>query len=128
MQWLLTFLRFGIVGTTGMCIDFAITWLCREKLHINKYIANTLGFSFAVVNNFFWNRVWTFESKTRQWQPQFYKFLLIAVMGLLLNNLLLYFFNEKKRYRFTGQKRLPSFVFLFGISPPISYLPFSKNF
>ena len=106
MQWLLTFLRFGIVGTTGMCIDFGITWLCREKLHINKYIANTLGFSFAVVNNFFWNRVWTFESKTRQWQPQFYKFLLIAVMGLLLNNLLLYFFNEKKTIPFYWAKAL----------------------
>ena len=106
MQWLLTFLRFGIVGTTGMCIDFGITWLCREKLHINKYIANTLGFSIAVVNNFFWNRVWTFESKTRQWQPQFYKFLLIAVMGLLLNNLLLYFFNEKKTIPFYWAKAL----------------------
>jgi len=106
MQWLLTFLRFGIVGTTGMCIDFGITWLCREKLQFNKYIANTLGFSFAVVNNFFWNRVWTFESKSRQWQPQFYKFLLIAVIGLLLNNLLLYFFTEKKTIPFYWAKAL----------------------
>ena len=73
MQLLIKFLRFGIVGTTGMVIDFSITWLCREKLHFNKYIANTLGFSFAVINNFILNRVWTFENKSLEWQPQFYK-------------------------------------------------------
>ena len=106
MQLLIKFLRFGIVGTTGMVIDFSITWLCREKLHFNKYIANTLGFSFAVINNFIWNRVWTFENKSLEWQPQFYKFLLIALMGLLLNNLLLYFFNEKKAIPFYWAKTL----------------------
>ncbi len=41
--------RFGIVGLSGMCIGFLITWICKEKIKLKKYIANTAGFSFAVI-------------------------------------------------------------------------------
>ena len=60
-QTILKIFKFGIVGLSGMAIDFFITWLCKEKLSLNKYIANSLGFSVAVVNNFFLNYYWTFQ-------------------------------------------------------------------
>ena len=42
-------LRFGVVGLSGMVIDFSITWLVKERLRWNKYLANTFGFSLAVI-------------------------------------------------------------------------------
>ena len=50
------FFKFGIAGLTGIAIDFSLTWICKERLKINKYISNSLGLSFAVVSNFILNR------------------------------------------------------------------------
>ncbi|EOR93333.1 glycosyl transferase, group 2 [Arcticibacter svalbardensis MN12-7] len=78
-----------------MCIDFGLTWLFKEKLGVNKYAANTIGFSVAVVNNFILNYIWTFQPEDKNIQIFFLKFLLFAVIGLGINNLIIYFFNEK---------------------------------
>ncbi len=93
-------LKFGVVGLAGMAIDFSITWLCKEKLRLNKYLANSLGFCLAVTNNFLLNRYWTFENNTQSFTAQFIKFMLVSVSGLLINNLLLYLFIKKIRSNF----------------------------
>lgn len=97
---LLKLTRFGVVGFTGLCIDFSITWVCKEKLSLNKFVANTCGFTVAVVNNFILNRIWTFQSTNRLWQLEFARFAGFALIGLVLNNLLLWFFNERLHVRF----------------------------
>ena len=84
------FLKFGVVGLMVVGINFLVTWLCKEKVGINKYISNSVGFSFAVVNNFLWNRYWTFEANNQPIGEQFLKFVLIAVAGLAINTLLLF--------------------------------------
>jgi putative flippase GtrA len=84
------FVKFGLVGLTGMIIDFSITWICKEKLRLNKFLSNSLGFSCAVVNNFLLNRYWTFGNTVTPIAGQFTKFLLVSVAGLIINNLLLY--------------------------------------
>ena len=38
------FLKFCIVGGSGVIIDFGITFVCKELLKLNKYAANSLGF------------------------------------------------------------------------------------
>ena len=94
-------LKFGITGLLGMLIDFSTTWICKEKLSINKYVSNSLGFSFAVINNFLLNRFWTFESVQQNISSQFYKFLIVSLAGLAINNLFLYLlvtYNKKNFY------------------------------
>ena len=56
------FIRFGVVGFSGLFVDFGFTWLSKEKLKIQKYIANAIGFTFAATSNYYLNRVWTFKS------------------------------------------------------------------
>jgi putative flippase GtrA len=84
------FFKFGAVGLSGMAIDFSVTWLCKEKLRLNKYIANSTGFCCAVINNFILNRYWTFGSNGHPFAGQFAKFILVSLAGLLINNVLLY--------------------------------------
>ena len=38
------FIKFCVVGGSGVFIDFGITYLCKEWLRLNKYLANSLGF------------------------------------------------------------------------------------
>jgi putative flippase GtrA len=101
MDWIIKFLQFGLVGLSGFVIDFALTWLCKEKLKWNKFVANSIGFTVAVVNNFYWNKKWTFASSDQTiWTSQFIKFVVFSLIGLLINNLLLHLFNDKLHVRF----------------------------
>ena len=88
------FLKFGLVGISGMVIDFSVTWLCKEKIKLNKYVSNSAGFCCAVVNNFFLNRYWTFGYAAHPLALQFASFALVSLSGLLINNSLLFLISK----------------------------------
>ncbi|MFM2370156.1 MAG: hypothetical protein RL619_2477 [Bacteroidota bacterium] len=94
------FIKFGLVGSTGLVIDFCITWFCKEKLRLNKYVSNSLGFSFAVVNNYILNRYFTFHNSDNHVTSQFLSFLIISIIGFLLNTILLYLLQKNTKINF----------------------------
>jgi putative flippase GtrA len=100
------FLKFGVVGIIGVGIDFFITWLCKEKMCLNKYVSNAIGFSFAVINNFLLNRYWTFEANNQAFGEQFLKFVLIAIAGLAINSLFLFLIHRFLQINFYVTKLL----------------------
>ena len=93
-------LKFGIVGLSGICVDFFITWMLKEKLRLNKYVANSAGFSTAVASNFFLNFTWTFKGTITGIPAAFVLFFSIALVGLLLNSGFIYAFHERKKINF----------------------------
>ena len=97
---LMRFIRFGIVGCSGMLVDFGVTWLCKEKLRWNKYLSNSLGFVLAATNNYVWNRLWTFQSESQAVAREYISFVVIAVIGLGLNNLIIYLLHERLHLHF----------------------------
>jgi putative flippase GtrA len=101
---ILRFLKFGAVGLSGLIIDFSITWLCKEWLKINKYAANGIGFVFGVTNNYFLNRIFTFQNQDPKIGIQFLSFLLISIIGFGLNSGLLYFLQKKTALNFYASK------------------------
>jgi len=88
--------KFGLTGLLGMTIDFGATWLCKEKIKINKYLSNAIGFTLAVTNNYLINRFWTFQSTNVHWATEFTKFLVVSLFGLGLNTGIIYFFHHRK--------------------------------
>ena len=82
------FLKLGVVGYSGLVLDFGLTYIAKEKLQWNKYVTNSLDFLVACVSNYYLNRIWTFHSLDPEIVWQFSKFLFIAVIGLLLNILI----------------------------------------
>ena len=101
---LFKFFKFGIVGVSGVVVDFGITWLLKEKGRLNQYIANSSGFLCAVVSNYYLNRIWTFHSHDMAVGVQFAKFFVVALVGLGINNALIYFFNERQKIPFYPSK------------------------
>lgn len=89
-----------------MCIDFSITWLCKEKFRFNKYVANTAGFSFAVVSNFSLNYFWTFKGTDKSVTSALGLFISFSLIGLVLNNLFLYLFTDVMSLHFYLSKAL----------------------
>ena len=125
MSGMLTkFFRFGIVGGVGMLLDFFITWLCKEQFHINKFIANTIGFVCAIICNYTLNRVWTFRSTSEHILQQFLLFFLTGLFGLLINTLIIYILTEKHQYNFYLSKAVAIaivFVWNFAINNLLTF-------
>ena len=96
----LQFIKFCVVGGTGVVVDFGITFLFKEKLKLNKYIANSLGFMAAASTNYLLNRWCTFRSHDPEVAQQYVQFVGISAIGLILNNIIIYLLNDKARLNF----------------------------
>ena len=100
------FIRFGIVGFCGMIVDFGLTYLFKEILRVNKFVANSIGFTCAASVNYLLNRTWTFHSNNPEIRIEYTKFFVVSLIGLGVNNAILWFFNQKKGYHFYFSKLL----------------------
>lgn len=94
------FLKFGVVGFSGLFIDFGITYLIKEKLSGHKYLANSLGFIFAATSNYVLNRIWTFENHDADIGIQYVKFFTVSVIGLAFSNAIIWILHEKFKLNF----------------------------
>lgn len=103
---LLKILKFGVVGLSGMIIDFSSTYLCKEILKIHKYISNAIGFGLAAGWNYMFNRIWTFESHNPHIGFEFLRFFLVSLIGLGINTLILWLLVSKFRQHFYFSKLL----------------------
>jgi putative flippase GtrA len=94
------FIKFCVVGFSGMAIDFGTTWLLKEKVKVNKYIANSTGFILAASSNYIWNRYWTFQSENSHVVTEYFSFIIISLIGLAINNFLIYLLSDKMKFNF----------------------------
>lgn len=84
------FLRFGVVGFSGLFVDLVVFYLLRELIGLPLYLSTALSIEVAIVNNFLWNDAWTFADLAQQqkgWKARFqrfYKFNLVCLLGAFL--------------------------------------------
>ncbi len=94
------FIKFGVVGFTGVGVDFGTTFLGKEIVKIPQYIANAIGFSVAATSNYFLNRIWTFHSQNPNIGVEFSEFFMISMIGLAINTLILWILVTKFKKNF----------------------------
>jgi putative flippase GtrA len=79
------FLRFAVVGVVGAVVDFGTFNLLVSLFSVQAVLASVISFLAAVINNFVWNRYWTYpDSRSRPVVKQLAMFSLISLMGLLI--------------------------------------------
>lgn len=84
------FLRFGVVGFSGLFVDIVVFYLLRELLGLPLYLSTALSIEVAIVNNFLWNDAWTFADlaqRQKGWRARlsrFGKFNLVCLIGAFL--------------------------------------------
>jgi putative flippase GtrA len=103
----LRFLKFGIVGSSGILVNQGVLYVAQEYVFHVQHTADgvdwvrlnvslALAIFFATLNNFFWNRLWTWADRKhhypRPWLVQFGQYALACwlsiVLQILLTNLL----------------------------------------
>lgn len=87
------FFRFGVVGFSGVIVDLGTFYLFHNSLCLMLTSSAMLSTEMAIINNFFWNDIWTFgdvsfQQKTSQKLQRFVKFNLICLVGLVFNSLI----------------------------------------
>ncbi len=65
------FMKFGAVGAFGVLVNLGVLYLCQEFLFVAIQTASmrlnvslAVAIFFATVNNFYWNRIWTWGDRT----------------------------------------------------------------
>ncbi len=108
--FLLKFIKFSLVGFSGIFVDFGTTFLCKEIFKIQKYFANSLGFILAATSNYILNRLWTFHSTNPNVMLEFSRFFIIALIGLIINLLIIWAMSGKFKVNFYLSKLVATVV------------------
>ena len=88
------FLRFGIVGFSGVFVNMGVLYVLVDILGLGLTRSLIVAGELAIISNFLWNDLWTFgdiskrQPGKRQRLKRLLKFNTICLMGLILNVLL----------------------------------------
>ena len=91
------FLRFGLVGFSGVFVDLTVFYLLLTVIHLGLTRSTILSAGVAIINNFLWNDLWTFSDISQgQRDPhqrfkRFLKFSAICLAGVILQALIINF-------------------------------------
>ena len=76
-------MKFCAVGASGYVVNLCVFAVCVELLDLHHLIAATAAFVVAVMNNFWWNRHWTFRARGGHAGFQAARFFTISIAAFL---------------------------------------------
>jgi putative flippase GtrA len=75
--------KFCAVGASGYVVNLCVFALCVEGLGAHHLVGATVAFVVAVLNNFWWNRHWTFRAGSGHAGFQAARFFTVSVVAFL---------------------------------------------
>lgn len=89
------FVKFAIVGAGNTALDWLVFYVLLSTPlgtmgQLGKQLAKAGSFVLSATSSYIFNRTWTFRSTERNVAVQVGKFLLVALVGLSMNNAVFY--------------------------------------
>jgi dolichol-phosphate mannosyltransferase len=75
--------KFCVVGGSGYVVNLCVFAACLELFSMHHLVAATCAFVVAVMNNFWWNRHWTFGAADGHAGFQAARFFTVSVVAFL---------------------------------------------
>lgn len=92
---IIQFFRYGFAGGVAFLVDFGLLYVLTEFLHIHYLISAALSFIPGVTVNYLLSIWWVFNRRVlKKKSAEFIFFTLIAIGGLILNEIFMWFFTE----------------------------------
>jgi len=88
------FFRYGFVAVAAFAVDFGLLFVFTHDLHIYYLISATLSFLISLILNYYLSTLWVFSHSHRKRVVEITAFLVINLIGLLLNMLIIWFFTS----------------------------------
>ena len=76
--------KFLLVGLSGYAVNLAVFTFSLKVLAVHHIAAATIAFAVAVMNNFWWNRHWTFGAREGHAGFQAARFFAVSVFAFLI--------------------------------------------
>jgi putative flippase GtrA len=76
--------KFLLVGLSGYVVNLAVFTFSLKVLSVHHIAAATVAFAVAVMNNFWWNRHWTFAAREGHAGFQAARFFAVSVTAFLI--------------------------------------------
>jgi putative flippase GtrA len=87
-NWL-QLIRFATVGASGYVVNLATFAACVHLLGIDYRVSAVIAFAISVVNNFWWNRHWTFGARDEHPMFQAVRFFAVSVVAFAFTYVML---------------------------------------
>jgi len=87
-------IKYALVGLSGTVINLAVLYTAVDFFGLFYLLGAGIAFIFAVSNNFFWNKRWTFHDKSHKYKEQYGKYIAVSLMSLVIGLGVLAFFVE----------------------------------
>ncbi len=92
---LIQLIRYTIVGGLAFVVDFGLLFILTEYARLHYILSATCSFLAGLLVNYYISTAWVFESTIKNKHIEFTLFALIGIIGLGLNDLLIWIFTEK---------------------------------
>ena len=117
-NWL-QLVQFGLVGGSGFLVNTLVYWVLLRQLGLHYLPSAAAAFCVAVMNNFMWNRGWTFRHMRDESHAAFQaaRFFVVSVGAFLVSAAMLTLFVET----FHAQKVLAQLLAV-SLVMPFSFL------
>lgn len=103
--------NFGIVGVVATAIDFLFLYLFRDMCHFPLIISNTLSFCISVMYNYWASMTFVFDvDKNKSKKRNFILFIIFSVIGLLLNDMIVWIVTDMLGIYYLISKVIATFI------------------
>lgn len=99
-------LKFGIVGFTAFLIDYFLFESLTTFLKVPWFFSSIISFVVSLIINYILSIKWVFEVKKKQTIKEVSLFVMLSIIGLLINQLVLYLMIDVKLIKFIPKQYL----------------------
>ena len=112
-SWFFQMFRYAIVGGVSFAVDYGLLYVLTECFGFHYLLSATISFIAGLAVNYLISIRWVFgKSKLSSRAAEFAVYGIIGVVGLLLNNLLLYLFTDHLHLHYMLSKLIASAIVL----------------
>ena len=110
----LQIVKYALVGGAAFLLDFSMLFLLTEYLHLYYILSATVAFIAGLLFNYFLSVKWVFNERALSNKlNEFLVFSLIGVIGLLLNDGMIWSLTEVGKLHYLSSKVLAAVVVFF---------------
>jgi dolichol-phosphate mannosyltransferase len=109
--------RFGLVGAIGFVVNLAVYALFVHAVGVDYRIAAVVAWVVAVLNNFVFNRHWTFDARDGIARFQAMRFVVVSLVAFGFSLLLLTLLVES-----AGLAKVPAQALAVAAATPLNFL------
>jgi putative flippase GtrA len=105
------FFKYAFVGGIAYCVDFGSLFFLTEVVKIHYLVSAAVAFILGLLTNYALSIIWVFPKRTlADKRVEFLIFSIIGLIGLGLNEVIIWFFTESVHFHYLISKIISTFV------------------